>query len=94
MIRNHTKAAVPRLTVKDVNFDFSCFVHNNGILFSASPVSYCFCVSSGQLVPLNFGLQDTLPYKVLKKMCNSVSIQLFHFNRKLVTPPLHDEQFS
>ena len=78
MIRNHTKAAIPGLTVKDVNFDFSCFVHNNGILFSASPVSYCFFVSSGQHVPLNFGLQDTLSYEVLKKCA---TLGLYHPSR-------------
>ena len=33
MIRNHSTAAVPGLSVSDVNFNFTCFVHNYGFCF-------------------------------------------------------------
>ena len=44
MIRNlyNSLAAVPGVIFSDVNFAFSCFVHNHRILFSANLVSYCF----------------------------------------------------
>ena len=52
MIRNHSTAAIPGLTVKDVNFNFSCFVHNRFCFLQV----WCPTVfaSSGHLCPVNF----------------------------------------
>ena len=59
MIRNHSPAVVPGLIVSDVNFNFSCFVHNHGFCFLQVWCPTVFA-SSGHRVLLNFGLQDTL----------------------------------
>ena len=69
MIRSHLrwfKAAAPGLIVSDVNFNFSCFVHNHRFCFL--PV-WCPTVfeSSRHSVLLKFGLQDTLSYEVIEK---------------------------
>ena len=74
MIRSHQMAAVPGLTVSDVNFNFSCLVHNHGFCFLKvwCPTVYA---SSGHSVLLTFGLQDTLSHKVIKKMCNTAAGQ-------------------
>ena len=63
MIRNHFTAAVSGLIVSDVNFSFSCFAHNHGFGLLQVWCPYC--------VLLEFGIQDTLSYKVIRKMCNT-----------------------
>ena len=59
MIRNHSTAAVPGLTVSDVNFNFSCIVYNNGFRFLQVWCPTVFA-SSGHRVLLKSGLQDTV----------------------------------
>ena len=65
-------AAVPGLIVSDVNFNFSCFVPNQGFSFFGGQVWFpTVFASSGHCVLLKFGLQDTLSYKVLRKIFNA-----------------------
>ena len=71
MIRSHSAAAVSGIIVSDVNFNFSCFVHNSGFCFLQVWCPTVF-VSSGHHVLLNFGIQDTLSYNVLKQ-CATLS---------------------
>ena len=66
MVRSHFTAAVPGLIASDVNFNFSCFVHNHGFCLLQVRCRTAFA-SSGYHVLLKFGLQDTLSHKVLKK---------------------------
>ena len=66
MIRHHSAADVPGLFVSDVNFSFSCFVHNDGFCFLQVGWPTVFA-SPSPCVPLTFGLQDALSYQVLKK---------------------------
>ena len=65
-------AAVQGLIVNEVNFNFSCFVHNNGFCFLHIWFP-TLLASSGRRVLLKFGLQNTSSYKVLKKMCNAAT---------------------
>ena len=67
MVRNHSAAAVLGLSLSDVNFNISCFVHNNGFCFLQV---WCPTVSasSGHRVPLNFGLHDTLSTRCSKNV--------------------------
>ena len=58
MIRNHCAVAFVGITVSDVNFKVSCFVHNNG--FSFLQVWCPTVFASGHHFLLNFGLQDTV----------------------------------
>ena len=53
--------------------NFSWCVHSHGFWFLQV---WCLTVfaSTGQCVLLKFGLQDTLSYKVLKNMCNTVNV--------------------
>ena len=51
-------------------FNTSCYVHNHGFCYRQVLCPIVFA-SSGHCVLLQFGLQDTLSYKVLKKMCNT-----------------------
>ena len=57
-------------------------------LFSASLVSFFPLHHPGHLVLLQFGLQDTLPRKVLKNVqrCNSNKIGLFQVPGLVLTP--------
>ena len=55
MIRSNFTAAVPGLTVSDLNFNFSCFVHNHGSCFLRVWCPTVFA-SSGHCVLLKFGL--------------------------------------
>ena len=60
MIRNHSTAAVPGLTVSDVNFNISCLVHNRFRFLQVwCPTDFA---SSGHGVLLNFGPRDSLSY--------------------------------
>ena len=66
MIRGHFTAAVPGPIVSYVNFTFSCFVHNHRFCFLQDWCPTVFA-SSGHRVLLEFGLQDTLSCKLIKK---------------------------
>ena len=61
MIRNRCTIAVSY-----VNFKISCLVHNNRFCFLQVWCPTVFA-RSGRCVMLNFGLQDTLSYEVVKK---------------------------
>ena len=63
MINSHSTAAVPGLIVSDVNFNFSCFVHNHRICFLQVWCPTAFA-SSGHRVILNVGHPDTLSKKL------------------------------
>ena len=49
-----------RLIMRDVNFNFSCFIHKYEFLFSACQASYCSCIS-----------EDTMSYQdlVFRTLC-------------------------
>ena len=89
MIRNHSKAAVPGLTVSDVNFNVLSFAHNNGFCFSASLASYCFSII-GTPCPVKFWspghfiLKVAMPHDFLKyfQQLNSLHflIELFRLS--------------
>ena len=85
IIRSRFTAAVPRLIVGDANFNFfSYFVHSHGFRFLEV---WCLTVfaSSGHHVLLKSGLQDTLSFKLLKKMCNTVNELTYdHWVRLLI----------
>ena len=68
MTRSHFMAAVPGLIISDVNFNFSCFLHNSQFCFLQvwCPTGPTVFASSGHCVLLKFGLQDTLSHKVIK----------------------------
>ena len=59
--------AVSGLIISDVNFNFSCFIHNHIYCFLQVWCPVVFA-SSGQCILLKFGLQDTLSFKVLKNV--------------------------
>ena len=67
--------AILGLIVRDVNFNFSCFVHNHEFCFLQVWCPAVFA-SSGHRVLLKLGLQDTLSYKVLKK-CATLSTGMY-----------------
>ena len=66
MIGSHFTAAVSGLIVCDVNFNCSCFVQNHRFCFLQVRCPTVFA-SSGHCGLLKFGLQDTSPYKVIRK---------------------------
>ena len=80
MIRNHCTAAVPGLIISDVNFNFSCFIHNHGlcVLHVWHPIVFA---SSGHVVQLKFGLQDTLSYKVPTNCATQQPQTYIHIDR-------------
>ena len=59
MIRSHFTATVPGLIVSDVNFNFSCFVHNYVVVVFFFLGGVVFCKSG---VPLFLGHRDTVSY--------------------------------
>ena len=67
MIRNHSTAAVQGLIISDVNFYFSCFVHNHRSCFLPVWCPIVFA-SLGHHVLLKSDPQDTLSQKMLKNV--------------------------
>ena len=80
MIRSYFTAAVPGLIVSDVNFNFSCFVHNNRFCFLQVWCSTAFA-SSGHNVLLKLGLQDTVSYKVTKNCAALKTTHTYTYTR-------------
>ena len=81
MIRSYLTAAVPGLIVSDVNFNFSCSVHNHRFCFLEVWCPTVFV--SLRHVLSKFGIQDTLSCKVIKKKvqhcqrCKQISAHSF-----------------
>ena len=73
MMRGHFTAVVSGPIVNDMNFNFSCFVHNPALCFLQVWCPTVFA-SSGQSVLLNL-VCSTLSYKVLKR---GAMLQLFN----------------
>ena len=65
MIRNHSTAVVPGLIVSDVNFNFSCFIHNNGFVFCKSGV--LLLLHHRDTVSCSILVSRTLSYNVVQK---------------------------
>ena len=66
-------AAVSGLTVSDLNFNFSYFVHNHGRCFLQVWRLTIFA-SSGFGVLSKFGLQYTLSYEKVLKKCATLKL--------------------
>ena len=71
MVGNHSVAAGLGQIISDVNLNFPCS-QPQIFFFFFLPIWYPIVfASSGHYALSQFGLQDTLSYKVLKKMCNT-----------------------
>ena len=93
MVRNHSAAAVLGLSLSDVNFNISCFVHNNGFCFLQVWCPAVFA-SSGHLVLSNVGLQNTLSYQVsprahFNSRGGDVKVYVFDINQPSLPTPFY-----
>ena len=70
MIRNHSTLTVPGLLVADVNFSFSCFVHN-GFCFCNWVQVWCSAVCVIRTRCIDFWSPGRFVLEDARKMCNT-----------------------